>query len=124
VDALASARDLRVEEVLLFNPAGALVCASMGNVFLEVGGVWKTPALETGARDGVVRAWVGEQMPVEATLLGADDVAQCTACFLTTSRVGVRGVCELDGRPLQTEVAALQRTYRDHVLSSLIQQGD
>jgi branched-subunit amino acid aminotransferase/4-amino-4-deoxychorismate lyase len=116
VDAMASARGAGVEDVLLFNPSGALVCAGMANVFLEVGGIWKTPSLESGARDGVVRAWVGSQMPVEETLLGPDDVARCTACFLTNSRVGVRAVSELDGRPLQTDVAALRELYRDHVL--------
>lgn len=113
VDALASARSTGVEEVLLFNPSGALVCASMANVFLEVAGVWKTPALDAGARDGVARAWVRGQMPVEEALLGPDDVAQCTSCFLTNSRVGVRAVSEIDGRPLGTDVAALQGLYRD-----------
>ncbi|MCX6969465.1 MAG: aminotransferase class IV [Verrucomicrobia bacterium] len=113
VDALAEARAAGMDDVLLFNPSGALVCAGMANVFLEVGGVWKTPALETGARDGVVRAWVREQMPVEETLLGPDDVAQCTACFLTNSRVGVREVSEIDSRPLATDVAMLQKKYRE-----------
>lgn len=113
VDALAEARAAGVEDVLLFNPSGALVCASMANVFLEVGGVLKTPALETGARDGVVRAWVKEQVPVEETLLGPDDVARCTACFLTNSRVGVRAVSEIDGRPLATDTAALRKKYRE-----------
>jgi len=116
VDALASAPGLGAEDALLFNPSGALVCASMANVFLEVDGVWKTPAPEAGARDGVIRAWVQEQMPVEEALLGADDVARCTACFLTNSRVGVRAVSEIDGRPLRSDVAALQRLYRDQVL--------
>ena len=116
VDALASAWAMGVEEVLLFNPSGALVCASMANVFMEIGGVWKTPALEAGSRDGVVRAWVKEQMPVEETLLATDDVARSTACFLTNSRIGVRAVSEIDGRPLRTDVADLQQLYREHVL--------
>ncbi len=118
VDAIFAAREMGVEDVLLFNPAGCLVCASMGNVFLEVDGLWKTPAPGSGARDGVVREWVMGQLPVEETLLGPDDVARCTACFLTNSRVGVRGVCEVDGRALRTDVTALQRLYREHVLRS------
>ena len=116
VDALAEAQAMGVGEVLLFNPSGALVCASMANVFMEIGGVWKTPALEAGSRDGVVRAWVKEQMPVEETLLATDDVARSTACFLTNSRIGVRAVSEIDGRPLRTDVADLQQLYREHVL--------
>lgn len=105
-----------VEDVLLFNPSGCLVCASMGNVFLEIDGVWKTPALATGARDGVVRAWVTGQIPVEETLAGPDDVAVCTGCFLTNSRVGVRAVSELDGRALSTDISSLRNLYRTHVL--------
>ena len=115
VDALADARRLGVDDALLFNPSGALVCASMANVFLEIDGVWKTPALETGARDGVVRAWVKGQMPVEETLLAADDVARSTACFLTNSRVGVRAVSEIDSRALSTGVAALQRHFCEQI---------
>lgn len=117
VDALAEAQATGAEEVLLFNPSGCLVCAGMANVFLEIGGVWKTPALETGARDGVVRAWVTGQMPVVETLLAADDVARSTACFLTNSRIGVRAVSEIDGRPLHSEAAALQNIYRELFLA-------
>ena len=116
MNALVEARALGVGEVLLFNPSGCLVCAGMANVFLEIGGVWQTPALEAGARDGVVRAWVRKQMPVEEALLGPDDVTRCSACFLSNSRIGVRAVSEMDGRPLCTDVAALQRLYRSEVL--------
>ncbi|MFZ4775662.1 MAG: aminotransferase class IV [Terrimicrobiaceae bacterium] len=116
VEAQLSARHAGVDDVLLFNPAGALVCSSMGNVFLEIDGGWKTPALETGARDGVVREWVRGHIPVEETLLGSDDVARCMACFLTNSRVGVRAVSEVDGRPLTTDIRALQLRYRKDVL--------
>jgi branched-subunit amino acid aminotransferase/4-amino-4-deoxychorismate lyase len=118
VDALAEARRLGVDDALLFNPSGAVVCASMANVFLEIHGVWKTPALETGARDGIVRAWVKGQMPVEETLLTAEDVARSTGCFLTNSRIGLRAISEIDGRPLQTEIAPLQMIYRELVLQA------
>ena len=118
VDALAAARGSGVEDVLLFNPSGALVCASMANIFLEIEGAWKTPALETGARDGAIRAWVKGILPVEETLLEANDVARCTGCFLTNSRVGVRAVCEVDGRAIKTDVSALQALYREQLLGS------
>lgn len=116
VDALVFARSAGVDDALLFNPAGCLVGASMGNIFLEVDGIWKTPALETGARDGVVREWVKSQMPVEETLITADEVARCTACFVTNSRVGPRAVGELDGRALQTTAVDLQRIYQNQLL--------
>ena len=113
-----SAKSLGVDDVLLFNPSGALVCASMANVFLEAGGIWMTPPVESGARDGVMRAWVMKRVPVEETLLGPDDVAGCTGCFLTNSRIGVRAVSEIDGRPLRTDVTALQRLCRDLIFSA------
>ena len=116
VDALEEARHMGVGDVLLFAPSGSLVCASMANVILEIYGAWKTPARESGARDGVVREWVKGWLPVEEALLSADDVARCSACFLTNSRVGVRAVSEIDGRPLLTDVVALQRLYREQVL--------
>ena len=55
-------------------------------------------------------------MPVEETLLAAEDVARSTACFLTKSRVCVRSVSETDGRPLRAGVAGLQQLYLEHVL--------
>ena len=122
VDAVLSAKQHNLDDVLLFNPSGCLVCMSMANIFLEIGGVWKTPALETGARDGVVRAWVASQIPVEDALIGADEVARCTACFATNSRVGVRAVCELDGRSLETNVTGLQRLYQRQVAGILSEE--
>jgi branched-subunit amino acid aminotransferase/4-amino-4-deoxychorismate lyase len=116
VEALAFARSTGVDDALLFNPAGALVSASMGNVFVEIEGAWKTPALETGARDGVVREWVLQNLPVEEALLDARAVADSTACFVTNSRIGIRPVGELEGRTLRTDVDALQSLYREHVL--------
>lgn len=115
VEALVFARSTGVDDALLFNPAGALVSASMGNVFVEIEGSWKTPARETGARDGVVRAWVLQNLPVEEALLDAGAVANATACFVTNSRIGIRPVGELEGRALRTDVAALQSLYREHV---------
>jgi len=116
VDALGFARSTGADDALLFNPAGCLVSASMGNAFLEIGGTWKTPAIETGARDGVVREWVIKNLPVEEALLDANSVALAAACFVTNSRIGIRPVRELDGRALPADVAALQRLYREQVL--------
>lgn len=116
VQALAAAHQAGLEDALVFNAPGALVGATMANVFLKIDGVWKTPALGTGARDGVVRAWVLGQIPAEEAWLEAGDVALATEGFLTNSRVGVRAICELDGRPLHTDVAGLQRAYRTQLL--------
>lgn len=115
VSARVEAGRLGADEALLFNPAGALVSASMANVFLRIGGRWLTPALVSGARDGVVRAWVVAGGGVEETLLGPGDVAACEACFLTNSRTGPRAVLELDGRALDVSETWSLR-YREEVL--------
>lgn len=116
IEAARAARLAGADEAALFDPSGALVCASMANIFLEIDGRWQTPSLGTGARDGAVRAWVMENFPVEATLLGASSLGLATAGFVTSSRVGVRAIAAIDGRPLQTDVSGLQRAYRTSVL--------
>jgi len=113
VDALRAASQQGCGEALLFNPAGHLVCAAMANVFLFLGGKWHTPALECGARDGVVRAWVLENFEVEESLPDSADAARCEACFLTNSRTGIRDVAELDGRPLAILSGPVQNLYRE-----------
>ncbi|MDX2079399.1 MAG: aminotransferase class IV [Terrimicrobiaceae bacterium] len=115
VAARAEAARAGADEALLFNPAGALVSASMANVFLKVDGMWKTPVLETGARDGVVRAWVLASGGVDVTLLGPDDVAHCESCVVTNSRTGPRAVFELDGRALDVS-EPWSAEYREEVL--------
>jgi len=122
VEASVFARSTGADDALLFSPDGCLVSASMGNVFVERDGAWTTPALGTGARDGVVRAWAIKNLPAEETLLDADAVANATAGFVTNSRIGIRPVGELDGRALRPDVGALQRLYREQILPRLPRQ--
>jgi branched-subunit amino acid aminotransferase/4-amino-4-deoxychorismate lyase len=115
IDALAAARQEGCDEALLFNPAGMLVSASMANVFLHLNGRWITPALSVGTRDGAVRAWVLKKIDAGESRLDRAALAGCTAAFLTNSRMGIRPVAELDGRPLENAAEALQRLYYNEV---------
>jgi len=117
LDALASAKRHGCDEALVFNPAGMLVGAAMANVFLQIDGRWVTPALETGARDGAVRAWVLGQMEASEEILDAEALQRCSAAFLTNSRIGIRPIAELDGRPLEVACAEIQRRYFDEIFS-------
>lgn len=117
LDALAAARRAGCEEALVFNPAGMLVGAAMANVFLQIDGRWMTPALETGARDGAVRAWVLGTLEVSEEILDAEALRRCSAAFLTNSRIGIRPIAELDGRPLEVACAEIQRRYFDEIFS-------
>ena len=84
----------------------------MANVFLRLEGRWFTPALEGGARDGVMRAQVLARLPVEETPLTRSACATAEAVLLTNSWIGVAPARELDGRKLAlpaeyTELGAL-----------------
>lgn len=118
IDALAAARRTGCGEALLFNPAGMLVSASMANVFLRIDGTWTTPALATGARDGVVREWTLAMLDASESIHGPDALACCTSAFLTNSRMGIRTIAELDGRPLIDASAEIQQRYFDEVFST------
>lgn len=118
IDALGMAKRAGCDEALVFNPAGMLVGGAMGNVFLQIDGNWVTPALDTGARDGAVRSWVVGCFGAEEGLLASADVSRCTAAFLTNSRVGIRSVREIDGRPLAEAAAPIQQKYFDDIFAA------
>jgi 4-amino-4-deoxychorismate lyase len=100
VQALNEARRSAHDEALVFNVQGALLGASMANVFLVRENRLVTPALSTGARDGAVRHWLKTRIPVEEALLTVEDVENAGECFLTNSRLGVMPVAAIEGRTL------------------------
>jgi len=120
VQALAEARRGGADEALVFNAAGQLVSAAMANIFLVRDGLIRTPALASGARDGVVRHWVRGEIFVEETILSLEDVEKSDECFLTNSRFGVAPVTEIDGRTLPggSTGTSLAQSYRETVLRS------
>ena len=118
IEAMGLAKRAGYDEALSFNPAGMLVGAAMANVFLQIDGKWITPALETGARDGAVRSWVLSHFGVEEGILESRDVARSSAAFLTNSRIGIRSVRELDGRPLANEASGIQQKYFDDIFAT------
>lgn len=115
VQASAEARREGFDEALVFNPQGALIGASMANVFLVLEGRLVTPALVMGARDGAVRHWVRSRIPVEESLLTVEDVGKAGECFLTNSRLGVMPVAAIDGRVLPSRQTgqSLADRYRE-----------
>lgn len=116
--AFSQARACGLDEALLFNPAGQLVSASMANAFLRIDGRWITPHPLTGARDGAVRGWVLERLDATEDFVMSEEASRCDAAFLTNSRVGVRTVCELDGRPLVCADEWLREKYLDEIRSA------
>lgn len=114
-DAVAWARSQGLDDALLLNPCGHLVGAGTANVFLRIGGEWQTPCRDVGARAGVVRQWVLETFGATEAFLETAALAACDAAFLTNSRIGIRPVAEIDGRPLEVCHTFSER-YREVVL--------
>jgi len=120
VQALVEAKAQGLDENLLLNTGGGLVSAAMANVFFWREGGWQTPALETGARDGVVRAWVLRQRPVMESVFLPEDLESIQACVLTNSRLGVMPVTEIEGRllPESERAQELATAYHDEIISA------
>lgn len=101
IDALHHARRAGYDETLLFNEHSELVSCAMANVFVVVGEQIWTPRLECGARAGITRAWVEQQVPVcECSIFVGDLLEKAQEIFITNSWYGVRPVTRLQGREL------------------------
>jgi branched-subunit amino acid aminotransferase/4-amino-4-deoxychorismate lyase len=109
LEALREARSLGADESLLFRPDGLLLGAAMANVFVKIHGVWITPGLQSGTRDGVVRAWTMDKLPVQEAPVSRPQLEQAESMFLTSSWIGLMPVTQLDGKTLQPalEIAGL-----------------
>jgi branched-subunit amino acid aminotransferase/4-amino-4-deoxychorismate lyase len=118
IQALQEAKRGGFQEAIVLNAQGAVISASMGNLFAVMGGSLVTPALSMGARDGVLRAWVMEQEPVEETLLSLDDLSAFEECFITNSRIGVMPVASIADRVLPSFETGrrLAKLYREKIL--------
>lgn len=116
-DAVAQARRQGADDALLFDPCGQLVGAATANVFLRIDGIWHTPPVESGARRGVVRQWILETFGALESPLVGEALASADAVLLTNSRIGVRPVGEVDGRPLTT-CRTFSEVYRETILGS------
>jgi len=116
--ALQCARREGFDEAVLMNPAGEVISCATGNLFCVINGRLMTPALSSGAREGVIREWVLAHSTAEETILSTDDLAQAEEIFVTNSRIGIATVTVLDGRTLTTTAQAnpLAADYREKIL--------
>ena len=104
--AITTARAQGRDEALLFNEHGELISACMANVFVVRAGKITTPPLETGARNGVVRAWVCAEREVRQRPVTRADLAGADEIFLTNSWLGVMPAASLEDRPLSSKLVA------------------
>lgn len=106
IDALHRAQRRGKDEALLFNDRAELVSACCANIFLVRGGVVRTPAPTSGARRGVIRELVLQQITVEERSLFVNDARNADEIFLTNSWIGVMPVATVNGRELPSRAVA------------------
>jgi branched-chain amino acid aminotransferase/4-amino-4-deoxychorismate lyase len=97
------ARDAGAEEALMLNTDGLVACAGAANLFWIADGRLFTPALDCGVLAGIARARTlaaAAAMGVETVEAhaGPPEVAAAEAVMLTNSLIGVRQVCDWNGR--------------------------
>jgi len=97
--------DPEISESLMFSSSGALVSATMANVFLVRDAVLLTPRVDRCGVAGIMRAVVlaaaaRAGIAAEERGLDAQDLAAAHEIFLTSALTGIRPVRELAGAPL------------------------
>jgi 4-amino-4-deoxychorismate lyase len=97
--------DPAIAEALLFSSSSRLVSGTMSNVFIVEGSSLRTPRLDVCGVAGVMRRIVlreaaGAGIPVQESILGAEDLRTAAELFLTNARIGIWPVRALDGRSL------------------------
>jgi len=111
LDRLGRAKAHGKDEALLFNDRGELISACCANVFLVQNGVVRTPSCRAGARAGVIRERVMQEIHVEETNLSRDDALRADEIFLTNSWAGIVPVTSVDGRGTASQaIARMLRT--------------
>lgn len=113
--ALCAALDHGAQETLLFNAKGLLLGCAMANVFLRISGKWRTPPPGTGAREGIIREWVMNGLPVEEELVTRDESRAAEAAFISSSWLGIMPVHSICGRKVSIpeDVVFLRRKLED-----------
>jgi branched-subunit amino acid aminotransferase/4-amino-4-deoxychorismate lyase len=104
------ARAAGFDEAIFVSPDNILISACMANVFIVRGKALKTPALSSGARDGIVRGWIKTQRPVVETDLRIQDLESADEIFITNSWIGVMPISRFRGE--KCAPGAITRTLR------------
>jgi 4-amino-4-deoxychorismate lyase len=89
--------DPEIAEGLVCDTAGRAISATAANLFLVRAGRLCTPALTHSGVEGICRAWVLQQAPVEITHIERETVQRADELFLCSSLRGILPVARLDG---------------------------
>jgi len=101
----AIARD--ATDALMLNGKGFVACATVGNVFFNVGGTWLTPPLADGILPGLARKRLIEALGAQEQSLRPDIVREVDAAFISNS-LGCSPIVEIEGHLLYD---TLEKTF-------------
>ncbi len=104
------AKQHKLNDALLLNPYDRVADATKANVFIVKDGKIRTPPLDEGAVDGVMRRYLltclrEAGMPVEETPIHAEEVLEAAELFLTNALIGIRWVKQLGKSEYTNQVA-------------------
>ncbi|RTL51662.1 MAG: aminotransferase class IV [Bradyrhizobiaceae bacterium] len=87
-------------DALMLNTKGEVACATVGNIFVRIGGRWLTPQLASGILPGLARAKIIPRIAASEIKLTEPDLVRADAAFISNS-LGCTAIASLEGRPLQ-----------------------
>ena len=86
-------------DAVLLNTLGYVACASVGNLFLRIGGQWQTPPEKDGILLGLARQRLLKPLGAVERSLSVDEIGFVDAAFVCNS-LGVTAVTHLEERAL------------------------
>lgn len=115
--ALSQCRERGQDEAVLMDAAGRLISTASANLFLVKAGEVLTPAPSTGARMGVIRAWVMSKTPVLECDLAERDLHSAQEVFITNSWLGIMPVVAFRAAAFRSTAVStrLRQEYASHV---------
>lgn len=90
-------------DAVLLNTLGYVACASVGNLFLRVGGQWLTPPEKDGILPGLARQRLLKPLRAVERSLSVQEIGDINAAFVCNS-LGVTAVTHLEGRALDMTI--------------------
>ena len=97
------AKENKLNDAVLLNPFKRVADASIANIFLVKDGIVKTPSLEEGPVNGVMRRYLLDcfrmgGLPVTTGMISVEDLAGASEIFLTNAIYGIRWVKQLGAK--------------------------
>ena len=91
------AKKNKLNDAIILNSHNRIADATIANIFIVKDGIIKTPALSEGCISGVMRRHIldflrKENMPVEESVLTADELVSAHEIFFTNAVYGIRWV--------------------------------